>query len=583
LARTPLLSHLSRALRTIRKARTAGVPVLEYAEAEAERREQGLSRRGFLAGSAGAAAALTLPLGLGLSASGCGGDGGTGKDTDVAIVGGGIAGLHCAHRLRKIGIRPRLYDAQTRLGGRMLSDRITFATPDAQLCELGGELIDTGHMTMRDLATELQLALDDFDTDDGTLDKVVAYIGGRKLTSAEILTGFAPIAMKIDQALATLTDQDDLFVYYDKPNGGQALDALSIKGWLDSISATGPVRTLLEVAYNIEYGLEVEQQNCLNMLFLISTDTAKLDLFGDSDERYHTKLGNDSYITKLAAGLDPAAVFMDHKLTRIAPRSGGGYTLTFMQGATPVEATAAHVVLALPFSILREVEVLVDLPAAKKKAIAEVGYGTNSKLMAGFSSRPWRTTHRSNGETFTDLPFQATWETSRLQAGSSGIITNFTGGLRGVSIGDGTPDAQLATFLGQFDMVFPGAMAAGNGKVARFHWPTHPFVKGSYTAYKPGQYTAFAGAEIERVGNLHFCGEHTSLDAQGYMEGGALTGAMAADEIADDAGLASASQSSRAAWSPSAAADPVAAEARIMSRARLARARRRWLRGALVR
>jgi monoamine oxidase len=33
------------------------------------------------------------------------------------------------------------------------------------------------------------------------------------------------------------------------------------------------------------------------------------------------------------------------------------------------------------------------------------------------------------------------------------------------------------------------------------------------------------------VGNLHFCGEHTSLDFQGYMEGAAETGARAAGEI----------------------------------------------------
>ena len=52
------------------------------------------------------------------------------------------------------------------------------------------------------------------------------------------------------------------------------------------------------------------------------------------------------------------------------------------------------------------------------------------------------------------------------------------------------------------------------------HWPTYPLTMGSYSAYKVGQYTKFAGAEAERFGNLHFCGEHTSLDAQGYMEGG---------------------------------------------------------------
>jgi monoamine oxidase len=78
-----------------------------------------------------------------------------------------------------------------------------------------------------------------------------------------------------------------------------------------------------------------------------------------------------------------------------------------------------------------------------------------------------------------------------------------------------------------------------------------------------GQFTAFAGAEIERVGNLHFCGEHTSLDAQGFMEGAALTGAMAATEVAGDLGLRT--------------EERLGPGARILERARLARQYGRWL------
>src|SRR5262249_20425751 len=120
---------------------------------------------------------------------------------------------------------------------------------------------------------------------------------------------------------------------------------------------------------------------------------------------------------------------------------------------------------------------------------------------------------------------------------------------------------------GEWDTVFPGVMAASNGKVARMHWPTYPLTKASYSAYKVGQYTGIAGSEIERVGNLHFCGEHTSLDAQGYMEGGALTGAMAAQEVAMDRGLAAAMVQVES-----------GPGARIMERAAVARQYGRWTR-----
>jgi len=38
-------------------------------------------------------------------------------------------------------------------------------------------------------------------------------------------------------------------------------------------------------------------------------------------------------------------------------------------------------------------------------------------------------------------------------------------------------------------------------------------------------------ASNEPQGNVHFCGEHTSIDAQGYLEGAVETGGRAADEI----------------------------------------------------
>jgi monoamine oxidase len=73
---------------------------------------------------------------------------------------------------------------------------------------------------------------------------------------------------------------------------------------------------------------------------------------------------------------------------------------------------------------------------------------------------------------------------------------------------------------------------------ARFHWPSHPFTRGSYACYLPGQWTAIAGAEGERVGNLHFAGEHTSLEAQGFMEGGCESGERGAAEILAELGRA---------------------------------------------
>src|SRR5687767_11167303 len=66
------------------------------------------------------------------------------EEPKVAIVGAGIAGLHCAYRLKQSNVRARIYEGSTRIGGRMYTARNMLE--GAQIAELGGELIDTGHM-----------------------------------------------------------------------------------------------------------------------------------------------------------------------------------------------------------------------------------------------------------------------------------------------------------------------------------------------------------------------------------------------------------------------------------------------------
>lgn len=545
MARTPLMDLVFRAVHTARRAAVEGVPVSEFHEAQLAQRAQRsqFSRRHFLrlaAASAGAAslAACTRTV----------------RDREVVIVGGGIAGLHCAYRLGKVGVTAQIYDAAKRVGGRIFTGRQLFH--DGQSCELGGELIDSGHVTMHDLAEELDIELLDYEQDDPSLARLVASFGGQRLSEAQILQGFGPIAQKIEAALA-----------FRAPNAEEVLDQLSIRGWLDQegIDPQDPVRQLLEVAYTGEFGLETDDSSALNLLSYISTNTEKLALFGESDERFRAKAGNDTFTQRLAERLDPSQFYLEHRLVRLAELSDGRYQLTFQSPGGVQEVKADHVVLALPFTLLREVELDVSLPERKRMAIDELGYGTNAKLLVGFSSRPWRTQHGSDGSTYTDLGYMQTWETSRLQPGDSGLITNFTGGLRGLALGFGTPEQQAASFLEGFSRFFPGVSTASTGRVARMHWPTYPLTRGSYSAYRVGQYTRIAGAEGERVGNLHFCGEHTSQDAQGFMEGGALTGAMAACEVAESLALPT--------------EERLGAGGRIISRALLARRHGRWWEG----
>jgi monoamine oxidase len=104
-------------------------------------------------------------------------------------------------------------------------------------------------------------------------------------------------------------------------------------------------------------------------------------------------------------------------------------------------------------------------------------------------------------------------------------------------MGDGTPEAQLTARLGLLDEIFPGTSSAYiQDSAVRMHWPTVEHTRGSYACYLPGQ-AGYSGIEGERVSNLHFCGEHTSVEFQGYMNGGVESGERVASEILGDLGV----------------------------------------------
>ena len=79
--------------------------------------------------------------------------------------------------------------------------------------------------------------------------------------------------------------------------------------------------------------------------------------------------------------------------------------------------------------------------------------------------------------------------------------------------------------------MLPGISSRWNGRVTVDYWLGNEWTKGSYSYWKVGQYTKFSGIEGVQEGAVHFCGEHTSVDFQGYLNGGVETGARAASEI----------------------------------------------------
>jgi monoamine oxidase len=443
----------------------------------------------------------------------------------IAILGGGMAGLNCAYQLKKAGYRSSVYEGSKRIGGRMWTEKGVVAP--SLTTELGGEFIDTEHKDMLKLCHEFGLPLlDTLAPAEASFLRDSFYINGRFYTEEEVIMAFAPYQKRIAAdirslpAVMTFEQHNPQTLYFDN---------LSITAYLDSIGMTGFLRTGIEGAYLTEYGLENNLQSSINFLYLFSANTAQgFQVFGSSDERYKVKGGNQQ-ITDALYNQVKEDVKTDHLLVRIK-EAATGYVLTFDTAGGTISVKADMVVCTIPFSVLRDIDLQVTLPTWKTNAIQHLGYGTNAKLFLGFSSRVWRQ-YGHSAYMFSNAAIQTGWDNSQLQEGTAGGFTVYQGGLKGLQLGAGSPQSQAPQFVAQLEKMWPGSATAYTNVAKRIQWPDYRFAKGSYACYKTGQYTSIRGAEIKAVGNLFFAGEHCSSYFQGFMNGAAETGRMAADEV----------------------------------------------------
>jgi monoamine oxidase len=538
MARTPLLHTLQQLSRDFAEAEARKIPV----EVVQEERRTRISRRTILkgAGALTAGAVLTDPLNWGLQSRLAQAS----SLPRIGIVGAGISGLSAALTLSDSGLPSTVYEASGYIGGRMHSNTTFWA--NNQVSEWCGELIDTDHTLIQSLAQRFKLPLVDVHQAEPHGSQVTYYALGHYYTQAQANQDFLPVYKILQEQVNAVSSPS----YNDYTQTGYQLDHISAAEWIDRYVPGGhksPFGRLIDAGYSSEYGLDTSVQSSLNIVTMLGgqTDPAPFIMWPNSDERYHIAGGNQRLPLAIADYLPKGSVKFHWRMQAVKKNRDGSITLTFKTPDGTQSETFDHVILTLPFTVLRHLDYSqAGFTKLKDRVIQELGMGTNTKLQLQFDSRYWHNRGAwpgiTNGTIFTDTGFQNSWDVTRGQEGDTGIIVSLPGGAYGASYDPDGPwttsdNAKVRHYASQFlkklEEIWPGISKHYTGK-ATLSYPTgNPNLRGSYACYLVGQYTSLSGYEAVAQGNIHFAGEHCSTSYQGYMEGGAEEGARAAKEI----------------------------------------------------
>jgi len=454
----------------------------------------------------------------------------------IAIVGAGLAGLRCAHMLwtQSPGdpVLSTVYEANPdRAGGRCWTLRGHFS--GGLITEHGGSFLNSDQTAIRKLASRLGLKQVVVNGGDLLHGDEVFFIDGRLYTYPEANADWHDVGFPAFREAAR---------EMNTAAGTARLDRMSVPEWLDSteIGAGSRFGKLMMADTVTENGGDPDDQSALDLIVLLTGNSLSslYPLPGD-DERYTIVGGNDQLVSGMIEALPQNAVRHGHVLIAIRAKADGTIALIFDVAGKTVEKTADLVVLALPFSTLRHVDLEQSgLSNTKRRVIGTMGMGTNAKIHLELSRKTWPALGYS-GAIYEEWQHLACGWDDTVQLGpeaSPALYLAFPGGrvgrtgLTGKAHGT-APARDVRWALRQIDNVFPGTSDAYTGRAYEDHWARDPWVHGAYSYYRVGQAASYGELAGATDGRFLFAGEHTSIDNIGFLDGAVETGERAARRL----------------------------------------------------
>jgi monoamine oxidase len=500
-------------------------------------REDGVTRRGLIAGAAVAGAAAALPEAAGAKAKHRKKRKPSSKPTaaplsaDVVVVGAGFAGLTAALRVLAAGKSVIVLEARDRVGGRALNMQL----PGGEVSERGATYV--GPTQDRILALAQQFGVKTFDAYDSG-DNVYVAGGTRSTYSDTGLTGTAPLDVTILPELAlTVSTLDQMSTTvpvnapWEAPDAGN-LDAETLKSWLDQNSLTQKFKNLVTVATRPIFGAESGELSLLFVLFYIASSGNEQNP-GTFERNFNTRggaqmsrfVGGSQLIAIKAAERLGKRVMLGQPVRRI---SVVGTQVTVTTDSASVNAK--RVIVAIPPALAGRIDYEPGLPPERDQLTQRFGMGALTKVAAVYDRAFWRDAGLTGTAVSSDGLVQATFDDSP-PGGAPGVVFGFVGGISARSYQRMAPDAGRAAVLAQFAQFF-GPQALKPTAYFDTRWSNETWTRGCPVGIPaPGALTAYGPWLRRPIGPIHWAGTETSNFWNGYMDGAVRSGERAAGEV----------------------------------------------------
>jgi monoamine oxidase len=452
----------------------------------------------------------------------------------VAVVGAGFAGLMAGWYLAQCGVQVTVFEAEHRIGGRVVTDR-TFAAP--HYVEAGAELIGENHPLWMLLASRFGLPLDPISEYPGSR----LRFRGHDLTPTEQQTMDAEVADLQRLLGAQASSLSEIQPWLDRRAAGW--DRTSVDAALPSLQPGTPISQNARDWFAFTLGNDncapISAQSYLGLLASISaarmgSDTPGMLGYWRSTETHRCRGGNDLLATALAHGLhvqtDTAVVDIRVQPGCVPPVVVAVEPNPALGGPQRRVHRFDRVVLTVPPTVWGAISVTPPLPAG-----LSVQQGPAVKFITRYPTRFWE--QQRPPEQYPTARWDklgSLWEGTDNQGPQVTPVTPDPGeGPFALSVFSGGPYVQrLADYPGKVRFLYPHAPTTPPPPTLFVDWPHTPFIQTGYAVPAVGQAaTVFPAQQQPHAGFVYLAGEQTSHGFFGYMEGALQSGARAARDM----------------------------------------------------